>query len=172
MGKDPPNSGGPGTSLAAGTDAGEEGGLGPGQPGAGRGPRRLAWDFLALVGCLVAANADSLFRRDFLPTHDGFAVLVNFHIFYSSFTQDGEFPLWFPYDTCGVPAGYYQLAALTPSNYAVGVVGWLFRVRDVLLLYKWSILGDHLLLLVGFTSWPGGSSGCGPPFLPSASPGW
>lgn len=84
-----------------------------------------------------------------VPIHDTFYDFTNFQIYYSHFFLTGELVQWFPYGALGLPADYQQLISLSPMNYLLGAIGALLGVRDALLLFKLSAIGEQMIFVLG-----------------------
>jgi len=110
--------------------------------------QRLNLDLAILTLLVLLVNAPYLSGR-FLPIHDTIQTFQGFHYFYSRFCLEGELPRWYSTGTFGTPSGFWQLVYLTPASYLCLLAGRLLQVRNVLLLFKVSLLLEQVMLLVG-----------------------
>lgn len=106
------------------------------------------FDFAILTLCLVCFHLP-YFNPLFIPRHDTRSIFELFHFFYNEFFFNGQLAQWMPYYSYGIPSSYFQFYALTPSSYFLFFIGWLFKITDVLWLFKISVLGEYLILLLG-----------------------
>jgi len=109
-------------------------------------PARL--DFPLVILAAIAINLPSL-SPAILPAHDGLYAFQVFHFFYTTLFSHGEFPLWVPYGFVGVQADYYVNNFLGPAQVGLGLIGLLFRVENVLLLFKLSMVVLNLFYVAG-----------------------
>lgn len=116
----------------------------------GRCLGRFNVDFPILVLVLVLLNI-GYWSRNMWPDKDTIYVFHAFHTFYNNFLFHGELARWFPYGTYGVQSDFWQLCNLTPASYLVGYLGVLCRVEDALLVFKFSVFLEQLMLLLGIT---------------------
>jgi len=72
-----------------------------------------------------------------------------FHFFYSSWFFSGEMPQWFPYVTYGLPANFFQFRNIGPIHYAWMFLGSIFKIKDVLLIFKLSMVTEQMIFLLG-----------------------
>src|SRR5262249_14336194 len=109
---------------------------------------RIDWLLLGLIGLLLAANLP--FCTDAtLPTHDTFYALQVFHYFYSELLIHGRMPEWAPYYLCGTHTNYEQILFFTPTGCLTILAGLWFKVTDVLLLFRISMLLEQTTFLLG-----------------------
>jgi len=106
------------------------------------------FDFAILVLCLVCFHLP-YFDPLIIPQHDTRSVFEYFHFFYNEFFFSGELAQWMPYYSFGIPSSYFQSYALTPASYFSFALGWLFKITDVLWLFKISVLGEYFIFLLG-----------------------
>lgn len=83
----------------------------------------------------------------FVPYHDTLHVFQGFHYFYSHYYFTGEIANWNMY--LGLGTNFQQLFVLTPSGYFAMFIGKLLRIENALLLFKWSIVFEQLVMLFG-----------------------
>lgn len=108
----------------------------------------IDWVLLGLLGLLLAANLPFC-TEAILPTHDTFYSLQVFHYFYSELLIHGRLPEWAPYHLCGAPTTYEQILCFTPAGCLTIVIGLLFRVTDVLALFRASMIVEQATFLLG-----------------------
>lgn len=104
---------------------------------------------LVLLSLLAFFIHIPVFPDRIWPQHDTLFTFWTFFAFYNELFVNGDFLRWLPYGAYGIPVDLNQIFNLSPASYLVGCAGWLFRVKNVLLLYKVSVLFEHLMLLVG-----------------------
>ncbi|OGX31469.1 MAG: hypothetical protein A2787_10070 [Omnitrophica WOR_2 bacterium RIFCSPHIGHO2_01_FULL_48_9] len=104
--------------------------------------------FTFLVVLLIGMQLPS-FQKDYLPVKDSFSIFAMFYYFYSEFFYHGHLAQWAPFEMYGLPTHFLQWQALTPAGYLCLLVGKILHVENVMLLFKVSILGDQLMVLVG-----------------------
>ncbi len=109
---------------------------------------KIDWAFLALLSILVGVNVPFL-TGSIIPTSDLLLDLTGFHYFYSSFFYYNAIPQWCPYILYGVPAAMSQWIHFSPLAYFGALVGLLFRVEDVLSVFRFVILLENVFLLMG-----------------------
>lgn len=105
-------------------------------------------DVAALLMVTIGFFAPFL-RPTVLPIHDTFIFFEYFHYFYGSFYFGEDLPRWIPYGAYGYRSACAQLYFLSPANYLLGLVGYLCRIEDALVLFKVSVLLEYLTLVVG-----------------------
>ena len=105
-------------------------------------------DLLLLALLVVAFNLPHFGAR-VVPINDTFYNFANFQIFYSDLFYHGELARWFPYASFGIPSDYEQIISLAPSNYFVGLGGWLLGATDTLLLFKLAVVLEQLVFVFG-----------------------
>ncbi len=109
---------------------------------------KFNFDFLLLFLILLISNWQYL-SKAFFPIHDTLEVFTFFHYFYSEWVTQGEIPQWFPYVTYGVPTNFYQLRNITPVYYVFMLIGKLFSIKDVIFLFKVSVIAEQCIFLTG-----------------------
>ena len=116
----------------------------------GRAPglRASGVQFVGLLILLVAANIP-YWNKTLWPNYDTITVFQIFYAFYNNWFLHGEFTRWLPYGNCGIQADYWQLFNLTPAAYFTGLLGGIFRVKNVLWLFKFSVLLEQGMMLYG-----------------------
>jgi len=103
----------------------------------------------ALLTLFVIISQYPYFSNTFVPAHDSMYGFELFYYFYNNLFFHGEIAQWLPYDTFGLPTNHDQIFGLSFVNYIVMFIGWLLQIKDVLILYKVSFLGEQLVLLTG-----------------------
>src|SRR3989338_4473942 len=98
--------------------------------------------FLLIVNSLYLPNI-------YFPKRDALFVFQEFYYFYNNLFFNGELARWIPYYAYGLPSNYDQIDSLTPVSYLAFLIGWVFKIKDVLFLFKLSLLGEQLVLLTG-----------------------
>lgn len=81
--------------------------------------------------------------------HDTMYVFQAFYFFYNDYFFHGEFPQWMPFGFFGMQSNSFFIGMLSPSNYLVGLIGYIFKVRNVLLLFKASLFLEQFVFLFG-----------------------
>lgn len=103
---------------------------------------------LALVGIVCVINLPYWDPR-FMVGHDTKNTYLVFHYFYNHLVWYSELPHWLPFGEYGYNSLFYQLCDFSPCTYLAGLLGWVLRMRDTLLLFKLSAFGDQLVFLLG-----------------------
>jgi hypothetical protein len=83
------------------------------------------------------------------PDNDTLMSFQIFYGFYTDFFFHHELARWLPWASYGIPLDYWQLNYMTPSMFFSGLIGALFHVKNVLLVFKSAVLLEHLVLLTG-----------------------
>jgi sorbitol-specific phosphotransferase system component IIC len=110
--------------------------------------QRIDLSLLALILIMLAYNIP-YWNKEFMVGHDTKNVYLTFHYYFNHLVWYGELPQWFPYGEYGYSSLFFQICNFTPSTYLVGLLGWLLRVKNTLLLFKLTIFGDQLIFLLG-----------------------
>ncbi len=105
-------------------------------------------DWVLLMALLFLMNY-RIWSPTFWPQHDTFRFFQTFYIFYNGLLLKNEFARWLPYGTYGIQADFFQINGLSVTDYLIGVLGWIFRIKNVLNLFWISILMQQFLLLFG-----------------------
>jgi hypothetical protein len=105
-------------------------------------------DFAVLIALLIGVNVP-LFSAKIIPATDTLGVFEVFYYFYNHLFFHHEFPRWVPFLSNGIPAYYYQVTALTGFDYWTMLAGLLFKVRNVLGLFKVSLFLQQTVFLAG-----------------------
>jgi hypothetical protein len=87
-----------------------------------------------VIGALTAFLGLLLLHGRF-PAHDTRSIYEVFHAFYNSLLQYHEMPLWFAAIEHGIPVDIEILIRLSPAQFLVAGVGWLFHARNSLALF-------------------------------------
>lgn len=106
------------------------------------------WDFILLTFFVIAINIPYI-GNNHIPYHDGQQQFELFYFFYNHLFFNAELAQWMPFDIFGFPAQHEQVFSLTPMTYLSMLAGWLFKIKDVLFLFKITIIGEQLVLLLG-----------------------
>ncbi len=105
-------------------------------------------DLLVIIILLTVMNIPLLAGRTPI-TWDTFNMpYEEFAVTYNTVYFHGALPLWLPYSMYGMP-DYFWLAALSVVNLFFIGVGALFRVQNILLLFKLSLVGEQLISVFG-----------------------
>ncbi|MGO8866484.1 MAG: hypothetical protein ACLQME_08290 [Alphaproteobacteria bacterium] len=99
---------------------------------------------LALASGLAvgwAGYADAYF-----PQNDVFSYYQIFHYVYSSIVTGGEIPLWQPYASYGLPNAFEMAFTFGSTKAAAALLGALFRIADIKLLYFGAVGADFALI--------------------------
>jgi len=110
--------------------------------------RRFPWEFaalflLALLFMLPAFDSHLWYDGDTAHYFEVFYTFYN-HVFFNL-----ELPRWLPYGGLGIQADYWQLGALSPSQYLIILAGAILRIQNTAMMFKVSVLMDQALLLWG-----------------------
>ncbi len=109
---------------------------------------KIDWSFAGLIGTLLFLNYP-VFESHFWFKHDTLFNFLFFYTFYNDLFLHHELLRWLPYGTYGIQADYWQIFCMSPASYFTAVLGWILRIRDVLPLFKISILIEQITLLTG-----------------------
>lgn len=104
--------------------------------------------FLLLLGALFFLFIPYL-AKTVWPHNDTGYSFQYFYFFYNDLFLHGDIPRWMPFGLFGIPGDFFQIVDMSPANYFMAVLGCLFRIRDVLLLFKLSVLTELSMLLTG-----------------------
>ncbi|HEY7427778.1 MAG TPA: hypothetical protein VH682_26340 [Gemmataceae bacterium] len=105
-------------------------------------------DFVLLTVLLLLIHLPTL-RPHIIPVHDTMYAFQIFYHNYNEFLATNDLSRWLPYGMYGIPAAFDQVICLSPMCYLVGLLGAVARVRDVLFLFKMTLLGEQFLFLLG-----------------------
>jgi len=106
--------------------------------------------FGLLILILIVIFLNLPFLSDiYVPIHDTLLYFEYFYFFYNGIFTHNAIPQWMPYEYYGVPAHLYQMDGLTPLSYLMIFLGKSFHVQNVLWLFKWAVIGEHIILAVG-----------------------
>lgn len=101
---------------------------------------------------LLAALSVSIDLWMFRAFHLGTDTHTFFDCFYQTYNNlffHGELSGWAPYLGYGQPLAVYYLFQINPVDFLPMLAGWIFGVREVLILFKASIMLAHLIALFG-----------------------
>ena len=82
----------------------------------------------------------------YFPQHNVFCYYQLYHITYSSILNDHQIPLWEPYASYGIPSAFDLLISFGPINTSTALIGALFRITDIKLLFFGAIGIDFALI--------------------------
>lgn len=102
----------------------------------------------ALIIILTLFNSP-YWNAHFMVGHDTKNTYLFFHYVYNHLMIYGELPQWLPFGEYGYSTLFYQICDLSPCSYLAGLLGWVLRIKDSLLLFKLATFGDQLLFLLG-----------------------
>ena len=85
----------------------------------------------------------------FLPLHDSLLMMETAHYFHQELMHNGQFPLWIPAQSLGLPFLPYLLALVKPPKLIILAVGAGLGVEDSMWLFKIAVLMDQWILLTG-----------------------
>jgi len=105
-------------------------------------------DLLILIAAMFIMNLHAFFTI-YLPHHDTKQTFETFYFFYNELFFFGQVPHWMPYYNYGIPAFYDQVMTLTPMSYVAMLLGVLFKIKDAFFLFRFSLVLDQLVLLLG-----------------------
>ena len=104
--------------------------------------------FLLLVLSMLIYNLP-FFDSNLWPQHDTTYAYQNFYTFYRQFFYANELARWYPFGTYGIKADLTQLFNLAPSAYFIGILGKILQIKNALFLFKFSLLIEEFMFLVG-----------------------
>lgn len=104
--------------------------------------------FLGLIGVLLLINMP-MFIGLVRPLHDTNYVFQSFYFTYNEFFFNNELPGWQPFGRYGVQSYLPMVISLSPANMFAGLIGWVLKVENVLLLFKASLFLEQLIFLFG-----------------------
>ena len=81
--------------------------------------------------------------------HDTLDNFIFLHYTYSEVYCQGEFPRWVPFMGFGMPYDFHIFGSLLPTHYVAMACGWLFGIKDALLLFKLSMFLSQVLFVLG-----------------------
>ncbi len=106
------------------------------------------WSFIAVVFAAIAVNTP-YFLRSYYPVHDTLSVFQFFSYYYSQILLLKELPWWLPATSYGMPIDSYILFSLGPFQYLAMGIGYLFNIKNSLLLFSLSLAGDTIFFAFG-----------------------
>ena len=110
--------------------------------------KRINLDFLLLLILLLFINYP-VWDQHFWPKHDTLFNFLLFYAFYNNFFLHHELTHWLPYGSFGMRIDYWQIFCMTPASYFAMLLGWLLRIKNVLLLFKIGVFIAALSFLYG-----------------------
>jgi len=108
----------------------------------------IRFDFMFLSLFVIIINLP-YFAWYYVPYHDSMYFFDLFYFFYNHFFFHNNLAQWMPYDSYGLPINHEQIFGLSAVSYLFMVIGWIFRIKNVLLLFKATVLFEQLVLLTG-----------------------
>ena len=106
-------------------------------------------DLFVLGFYLAAFNLVYFFDIVLDLPRDTTAYYQFFYVFYNHLYQAGEIPLWFPDLVFGVRSGFIQLGFIAPTSYLSMLLGKLFDIENVYLLFVSSAFLQQSIYLLG-----------------------
>ena len=110
--------------------------------------KKINFIFFLLILVLVIINL-FYFNPNFIPTGDTMHNFCASFFFYNEYITQHHLAQWMPNSSYGVPSLFQQVGNLTPARYVVGFIASLFNVSNVLLVWKFSILLEQMIFLLG-----------------------
>lgn len=104
---------------------------------------------LVILACYLLYLNYPYFNSSYFPAHDTQYVFQIFYFFYNHLFFSHSVAQWMPFEPFGIPAHLTQLRQLTPMSYTVMFGGWLLGVKNVLVLFKISVVAEQFVLLSG-----------------------
>ncbi len=108
----------------------------------------VRFDFMFLSLFVIIINLP-YFAWYYVPYHDSMYFFDLFYFFYNHFFFHNNLAQWMPYDSYGLPINHEQIFGLSAISYFFMFIGWIFKVKNVLLLFKATVLFEQLVLLTG-----------------------
>ena len=105
-------------------------------------------NLLALLFITALANVPFL-SPNLVFTHDTLNNFIFFQFAYSELFLHSSLPRWIPLMGYGIPFDFNLMSSLLPSDYVLMAGGWLFGIRDVLLLSKLSMVLSQCFFILG-----------------------
>lgn len=109
---------------------------------------KIDYTFVFLLIFCLLINIPYL-NPEFMVGHDTKSCFIAFHYFFNHLSWHEELPRWMVYSGYGYSSIWYQLINFSPNTYLLGFIGWLFEVRDTMMLFKLCALADQLVFLLG-----------------------
>ncbi len=103
----------------------------------------------ALLSAFLIACWLPLTPHSFWYTRDTLFVFQTFYAAYNNLFLHGELAEWLPYGSYGFPFYYFQIIYFSPAQYFSAFLGWILGVRDINFLFKFSLLLEQWILLLG-----------------------
>ena len=104
---------------------------------------------LGVLALIVIALNVPYFQSNIIPRHDSMLAYELYHFFYSNLLFNKEIAQWMPFDTFGLLSNHEQLESITPFSYLSFLAGYIFKIKDALLLFKATLLAEQLIFLMG-----------------------
>ncbi|MBF0123149.1 MAG: hypothetical protein HQL21_07075 [Candidatus Omnitrophica bacterium] len=106
------------------------------------------FDLVLLTVLLICMNAWYI-QAPYGVSWDNANRFEVFYFFYNHFFFYKDIPQWMPYYSFGIPSHYWQMSALSPASYFFILVGSLFKVSNVLFVFKLCLLVEQQIFLIG-----------------------
>lgn len=103
----------------------------------------------AILVTLITIYSWPFLTHTYLPTHDTLNNFDLFYFFYNQFYSTGQIAQWMPHYGFGIPAGYWQIFAISPFGYLCMLFGYIFKIPNALFLFNLSFYFEHLVFLYG-----------------------
>lgn len=110
--------------------------------------RRINYLFLGLVVLLLLFNA-GWWASHYFPRLDTLQVFNHFYHSYNHFYFNSSLPLWNAFEAFGQDSAFEYLNKMTPFMTFSMSVGKFFDIKNVLHLFKFAVLLEQGVLLVG-----------------------
>lgn len=110
---------------------------------------KLNREFLLLAFILLIINIPFLSDSIWWLANDSSLVGTTYYTYYNEFFLNHDLVRWLPYGQYGMPADFFQIDYFPLMGYLTVLIGWAFRIKNVLLMFKLTLFLDQLLLLFG-----------------------
>ena len=105
-------------------------------------------EFCLFILILIIVNL-FYFNPRFIPVGDTTGSFCLSYFFYNEYVAHHHLAQWMPHSSYGVPSLLPQVVVITPIRYLVGFIASLFMIKDVLLIWKISVLLEQMAFLLG-----------------------
>lgn len=109
---------------------------------------KIDYSFVFLIMFCLVINIPYL-DPEFMIGHDTKNSFIAFHYFFNHLSWHGELPRWMPYSGYGYSSVWYQIVNFSPNTYLLGLIGWLLKIRDTMMLFKLAAVADQLVFVLG-----------------------
>ncbi len=103
----------------------------------------------ALASFLVLCFSWTFLTGNYIPAHDTLHNFDLFYFFYNQFYTTGHIAQWMPNYTYGLPAGYWQIFAVSPTAYFCMLMGFIFKIPNALFLFNLSFFLENIIFVYG-----------------------